>query len=93
MVKEFVLDLIKKGYSKEKIESRILKYFKLYDLTRDDKIENLQRKLENYKRSNMKIKNTKAFDFSEKSEVENLFLDSIEECKKDVIKRKSIINH
>lgn len=40
------MDLFKRGYSKEKIELKIAKFFKLYDMSRDDKIEDLQRKLE-----------------------------------------------
>lgn len=35
----------------------------------------------------MKIKNNNALDYSDKSEIENLFLDCIDECKKDILKR------
>lgn len=35
------MDLYKRGYSKDKIELKILKFFKLYDISRDDKIEDL----------------------------------------------------
>lgn len=30
-IKEFVLDLFRRGYPKEKIEAKIAKFFKLYD--------------------------------------------------------------
>jgi len=33
------------------------------------------------------LRNVQAFEFSEKSELENLFLDCVEECKKDTAKR------
>jgi hypothetical protein len=34
-VKEFVLDLFRRGYSKEKIETKIAKFFKIYDISSD----------------------------------------------------------
>ncbi|CDW90797.1 UNKNOWN [Stylonychia lemnae] len=89
-IKEFVQDLFKRGYSKEKIELKIAKFFKLYDLSRDERIDTLQRRLENQKRNNLKIKNYKAQDYSEKSEIENLFLDCVDECKRDLLKKKAM---
>eukprot|EP00347_Sterkiella_histriomuscorum_P006538 403352386 len=91
-IKEFVLDLFKRGYSKEKIELKVAKFFKIYDMSRDDKIEEVQRKIEFQKRSNMRIKNSQAQGYSDKAEVENLFLDCIDECKKDLIKKKTMNN-
>lgn len=41
------MDLFERGYSKEKVELKLLKFFKLYDISRDEKIEKLQKKLEN----------------------------------------------
>lgn len=89
-IKEFVQELFKRGYSKEKIELKIAKFFKLYDLSRDEKIDALQRRLENQKRNNLRIKNYKAQDYSEKSEIENLFLDCVDECKRDLLKKKAM---
>ena len=39
--------------------------------------------------TNLKTKSSKALGFSEKSEVENLFLDCIDETKKDLLKKKN----
>ena len=36
----------------------------------------------------MKIKNVQAIDYSDRSEVENLFLDSIDEYKKLIMRKK-----
>lgn len=36
------------------------------------------------------MKNSKAIDYSEKTEVENLFLDSIDEFKKELLRKKTI---
>lgn len=40
--------------------------------------------------NNLKTKSSKAIGFSEKSEVENLFLDCVDETKKDLLKKKSL---
>lgn len=89
-IKEFVLDLFKRGYPQQKIELKVAKFFKLYDLSRDERLEDLKRQLEQQKKSNSRIKNSCALDYSEKSEVENLFLDCIDECKKELLKKKSM---
>lgn len=40
----------------------------------------------------MKLKNAHAVDFSEKTEVENLFLDCVDECKKEVLRKKTLLH-
>jgi hypothetical protein len=35
------MDLHEKGYTKTEIELKILKFFKMYDLSRDDRIKDL----------------------------------------------------
>jgi hypothetical protein len=85
------LDLFKReGDSKLKISSKILKFFKAYDLSRDSKIEDMQKRLDLQKKSNMRMKNMLAVGNSEKSEVENLFLDCVDECKKDILRKKTL---
>lgn len=42
------------------------------------------RKLDSIRRYNYKARGSQAQGFSEKAEVENLFLDSVEEYKKDI---------
>lgn len=92
-VKEFVSDLFKRGYAPDKVASKIAKFFKAYDLSRNVNVENYQKQLENEKKMNSKIKNSKAIDLSDKSEAENLFLDAIDECKKEILKRKTLTNN
>jgi hypothetical protein len=59
-------------------------------MSRDQDIHGMQRKLDHHKRLNLKLKNGKAIDISEKTELENLFLDCVDECKKDVLRKKSV---
>ena len=44
------------------------------------------KKLELLKFKNVKVRNKQAREFTDKSELENLFLDCVDESKKDVIK-------
>lgn len=44
------------------------------------------KKLEMLKFKNVKVRNKQAREFTDKSELENLFLDCVDESKKDVIK-------
>lgn len=85
-----MLDLFKRNYNREKIEFKIAKFFKLYDLSRDEQIVELQKKLCTVKKNNLRMKSAKANDFAEKSEIENLFLDSVEEWKKEILRRTSM---
>ncbi len=48
------------------------------------------KKLDLQKRTNSKIKNCKALTKAEKSEIENLFLDAIDESKKEILRKKTI---
>ena len=89
-VKEFILDLFRRGYHQDKIQSKILKFFKAYDLSRDGNIDSMQKKLDTEKKTNSKIKNSMALDHSDKTEIENLFLDCVDECKKEVLRKKTI---
>lgn len=89
-IKHFVLDLFRRGYDQLKVQKKILKFFKVYDMSRDSNIQVMQRQLDHHKRINLKLKNGKAIDISDKTELENLFLDCVDECKKDVLRRKSI---
>jgi hypothetical protein len=40
-VKEFILDLFRRGYDRDKTDAKIAKFFKIYDLSRDQKTEHL----------------------------------------------------
>lgn len=67
-----------------------MKFFKVYDASKDEKILKLQKKLEIDKKLNNKVKSTRATDISEKSEIQNLFLDCIDESKKEIIRKRNL---
>lgn len=86
------MDLYRRGYKKDKIQAKIVKFFKAYDLSRDDRIGDLKKKFDTEKKANSKLKNSKAVDMSENAEVENLFLDCIDEWKKEIIRKNTLIS-
>lgn len=55
-IKEFVMDLFRRGYSKDKIQNKIVKFFKAYDLSRDQQIDELKKNLDNQKKANSRMK-------------------------------------
>ena len=59
-------------------------------MSRDQKIQGMQKKIETLKKDNVKCMKSRALDFSEKSEVENLFLDCVDEQKKELLKKKTL---
>lgn len=68
---------------KEKIMDSILKFFNSYDASRDLNILILKKQYAERKKENQKIKTCQASDFSQKTEIENLFLDCLEASKRD----------
>ena len=83
-MKGFVSDLfLRRNLSKQNAMKRILKFFEAYDCSRDMNILVLQKQVEAIKKSNQKLRNNQAFDNAEKAEIENLFLDCIEQCKRE----------
>lgn len=89
-IKEYVTDLFNKGFEKEKVEQKILQFFKDYDSSKEPQINRVQRKIEMIKKNNSRVKNSHAQDFADRTEIENLFLESVDESKKEAFKRKSI---
>ena len=90
-MQEYVQELFRQGLDKSKVEHKVLQFFKDYDLQKEPEIARLNRKLDNARKSNAKVKKTHGWEFSGRSEVENLFLDCIEETKKVVVKRKEAL--
>ena len=43
----------------------------------------LKRRLDQMKKDNQRLRTYQAFDYAEKTDIENLFLDCIEQCKKE----------
>mmetsp|Transcript_31438 Transcript_31438/g.30786 ORF Transcript_31438/g.30786 Transcript_31438/m.30786 type:complete len:129 (+) Transcript_31438:837-1223(+) len=89
-IKEFIMDLFRRGYSQEKIQKKVLKFFQAFDLSRDGNIESMQKKLDLQKKMNTKIKTTQAQGNWDKSELENLFLDCIDQYKKEALRKKTL---
>jgi len=85
-VKEFVQDLF--SLEDRKVDLKILEFFRDYDAQKEPEIARLQRKIDNARKLNNKAKTSQGQEFSGRSEVENLFLDCIDETKKLVVKRK-----
>lgn len=65
-----------------------MKFFNTYDVSKEPQIQRLQKRIDNIKRYNSKVKTTQAQEVSDRSEVENLFLECVDESKKEVVKRK-----
>ena len=63
--------------------NKILRFFNAYDASRDLNILMLKKRLDQMKKENQRMRTNQAFDYAEKSDIENLFLDCIEQCKKD----------
>ena len=73
--------------SKGDIEARVIEHFRKLDKKNNKKINVKHKKLEVMKKQNYKARTSQAVGFSEKAEVETLFLDSIEEIKNDLLKK------
>ena len=83
-IKEYVQDLFEnKGCTKNQAATKILRFFNAYDASRDLNILMLKRRLDQMKKDNQKLRTYQAFDYAEKTDIENLFLDCIEQCKKE----------
>jgi len=57
-------------------------------MSKEPQIQRLQKRIDNIKKNNSKVKTTQAQEVSERSEVENLFLECIDESKKELVKRR-----
>ena len=66
-----------------------MKFFSAYDASRDLNILVLKRKVEMKKKSVRKMRTVQAYDYAEKSEMENLFLDCIDHCKREHFKQEA----
>ena len=86
-VKQYVMDLFaKEKLDKQQARQKILKFFSAYDASRDLNILLMKKHFATRKNENQKIKTSQASDFSEKTEIEQLFLECMESCKRDQYK-------
>ena len=83
-----ILKLKTQGLTQNQIDDRIIKFFDSYDQSQEKKIEKLNQKLFDLKSKNKRIRNKQAEQHTEKSEYENLFLDCVDECKKEVLRQQ-----
>ena len=55
-VKEFVLDLFRKGFDEGQVENEVLQFFKNYDQSKEPSILKLQRRIDGIKKNSSKAK-------------------------------------
>ena len=89
-IAEYIMNLFNhENLSREEVQERVLKFFSAYDASRDLNVLMLKRKLELKKRDNQKLRTFQAFDYAEKADIENLFLDCIDQCKREHFKQEN----
>lgn len=55
-MKEFVLDLFRKGFDEGQVENEVLQFFKNYDQSKEPSILKLQRRIDGIKKNSSKAK-------------------------------------
>ena len=63
-----------------------MRFFSAYDASRDINILMLKKRLAQKKKDNQKKRTFQACDYAEKTDIENLFLDCVDYCKKETFK-------
>ena len=66
-----------------------MRFFNAYDASRDLNILMLKKRLDQKKTDHKKVRTNQAFDYAEKTEIENLFLDCVDHSKKDFFKQEN----
>ena len=88
-ISDFVNEVFKKGESdKESIKQELVDYLEGLEVNYLYKNTTLHKKIEKEKKKTLKFKSMKPNQISEKSDLESLFLDCIEEMRKQIAKRK-----
>ena len=79
-IKDQIKDLFRKNRgSKEQVQDKVLKFFTAYDASRDLNILILKKQFHLKRKENQKLKTCQAVDYSNKAEIENLFLDCMDQ--------------
>lgn len=78
---------LSKSESPDEVDKRIIDFFESFDRTQLLEINRASYEAKQLKDSNYKLLNRQAVDFTECNELENLLLEAIEICRKDVLKR------
>lgn len=83
------MDLIfKSKMEKDDIKEEILKYVQLLETNYNDTISDLKQILEKEKLKNKRSNFEKVEEVSQKNDLENLFVECIEEIRKGIMKRR-----
>jgi hypothetical protein len=82
-----VLALLEQEMPATEVQEKVVNFFRAFDDYKDDSLQKQTRKLELAKHRNKKARNKQASKFTDKSELENLLLDCVDENKKDVIRQ------
>ena len=75
-----------KNMKEESVREQIVAFFKAYDDYKEEQVVRMQTQLDQQKQKIKKMRNEQASTFSDKTELENLFLDCIDENRKDVLR-------
>ena len=78
--------LLSKNLKTDTVQDQLVNFFRAYDDYKEAKIMKLSLKVDRQKQKNKKLRNAQAGAFSDKSEIENLFLDCVDENRKEVLK-------
>lgn len=92
-IKEYIHQLLKKNPNRGAAAAKIVKFFNAYDASRDLNILFLQKKLDSKKKENQRIRTQTAYEYAEKADIENLFLECIDQCKRDHFKQENSNTH
>ena len=68
------------------MRDQIVNFFRAFDEHKEDQIIRMQTQLDQQKQKIKKMRNVQASTFSDKIEIENLFLDCIDENRKEVLR-------
>lgn len=80
--------IFKSKMEKEDIKDEINKYVETLETNYNDAIRDLKISIEKEKNKVRKVASDKVNDNTEKNELESLFVDCIEEVRKDIMKRR-----
>ncbi len=86
-----IIENISRKLHPDKVDQQIVQFFAAFDQSQVNKIQKLTQQLINLKAKNKRQLNKQAESCTERSELENLLLDAVEECKRDVLRRRAEI--
>jgi len=78
--------LLMRELAPKSVKEHIVNFFRAFDEYKEDQVLQMQAKLGQEKQRIKKMRNVQASSYSDKSELENLFLDCIDENRKDVLR-------